>query len=151
MRDCAEGPEFQILGMRDCAEGLAFGGAKRRRKIWGFKVYRCQGKSTHLRGVTLLRVMALPGSGLLPRNDLISKSERRRATYGCATSPKGLRRQARRTITSGLGAKWHILALKEEPQSQMCGHSTQIASMAPLGRRALVNYFVKFILSLDLL
>ena len=22
----------------------------------------------------------------------------------------------------------------------MCGHSTQIASMAPLGRRALVNY-----------
>ena len=32
----------------------------------------------------------------------------------------------------------------------MCEHSTQIASMTPLGRRALVNYFVKFILSLSL-
>ena len=24
MRDCAEGPEFQIPGKRDCAEGLEF-------------------------------------------------------------------------------------------------------------------------------
>ena len=43
-RDCAEGLEFEIPGRRDCAEGLEFGGAKRRRKFWGFKVYRCLGK-----------------------------------------------------------------------------------------------------------
>ena len=56
--DCAEGLEFEIPVRLDCAEGLEFGGAKRRRKFWGFKVYRCQGKSTHLRGLTVLRVLA---------------------------------------------------------------------------------------------
>ena len=66
---------------------------------------------------------------LVIRNCLIRKSERRRATYGCATSPKCPLRRARRTITSRTSALssafWRFS--KEKPRSQMCGPSTQIA------------------------
>ena len=55
------------------------------------------------------------------------------------------------TVTSGLGAKWHILALRRSRRLKCASILHKLfASMAPLGRRALVNYFVKFILSLTL-
>ena len=43
------------------------------------------------------------------------------------------------TVTSGLGAKWHMLALRRRRRLKCASISTQIA-MAPLGRRALVSY-----------
>ena len=57
-RDCAEGLEFEIPGRRDCAEGLEFGGAKRRRKKLGCMCTDARERVAHLRGLTVLRVLA---------------------------------------------------------------------------------------------
>ena len=76
----------------------------------------------------------------VPRSGLIRKSERRRATYGCATSPKGLLRQARRLRTPPAPRRQvaHSGALKRSRRLK-CASIFYTNCCAPLGCRALVN------------